>query len=75
MKLAIASDIHLEFGPIDLSNDEGADVLILAGDIMLAEELYDKPSAPGPYEPPGSTAAFGEKIKRVQGYRDFLAIQ
>lgn len=73
MKLAIASDIHLEFGPIELSNDEGADVLILAGDIMLAEELYDKPSAPGPYEPPGSTAAFGEKIKRVQGYRDFLA--
>jgi Icc-related predicted phosphoesterase len=36
MKIALASDIHLEFGDITLVNDQGADVLILAGDICLA---------------------------------------
>ena len=36
MKIALASDIHLEFGPIELANDQGADVLILAGDICQA---------------------------------------
>ena len=35
MKIALASDIHLEFGDITLVN-EGADVLILAGDICVA---------------------------------------
>lgn len=37
MKLAIASDIHLEFGACQINNTEdAADVLILAGDICLA---------------------------------------
>lgn len=36
MKLAIASDLHFEFGPIVLNNDESADVLILAGDTIPA---------------------------------------
>jgi hypothetical protein len=36
VKIALASDIHLEFGPIELANDQGADVLILAGDICQA---------------------------------------
>lgn len=36
MKLAICSDIHLEFGPLPIENTEGSDVLILAGDIALA---------------------------------------
>ena len=40
MKLAICSDLHLEFGDITLKN-EGADVLILGGDIMTAQELHD----------------------------------
>jgi len=29
MKIAVCSDIHLEFGTISLDNTEGADVLIL----------------------------------------------
>jgi Icc-related predicted phosphoesterase len=41
MKIALASDIHLEFGPITLNNDEGADVLILAGDICVARHFVD----------------------------------
>ena len=41
MKLALASDIHLEFGPITLDNTEGADVLILAGDICVAAHFKE----------------------------------
>ena len=39
MKIAIASDIHLEFGDIDIVNDNQADVLILSGDICVAVDL------------------------------------
>lgn len=44
MKLAIASDIHLEFGDILLKNEENADVLILAGDVFVAKTLTNKES-------------------------------
>jgi Icc-related predicted phosphoesterase len=39
MKIAICSDLHLEFGDLDLQNDEAADVLILSGDIFVATDL------------------------------------
>ncbi len=39
MKVAITSDIHLEFGDWYPSNPENADVLILSGDILVAHEL------------------------------------
>ena len=41
MKIALCSDLHLEFKDVDLKNTEGAEVLILSGDIMVAEYLYD----------------------------------
>ena len=39
MKLAICSDLHLEFGNLVLTNDENADVLVLAGDICVARDF------------------------------------
>jgi Icc-related predicted phosphoesterase len=39
MKIAIASDLHLEFGDLDIQNEHGADVLILSGDICVAADL------------------------------------
>ena len=39
MKIAIASDLHLEFGDINISNIDGAEVLILSGDICVAADL------------------------------------
>lgn len=39
MKIAICSDIHLEFADINLQNTENADVLILGGDICVAADL------------------------------------
>jgi Icc-related predicted phosphoesterase len=41
MRIALASDVHLEFGPITLDNTEGADVLVLAGDICVANHFVD----------------------------------
>jgi Calcineurin-like phosphoesterase len=41
MKIALASDVHLEFGPITLDNTEGADVLVLAGDICVAKHFAE----------------------------------
>ena len=41
MKIALGSDLHLEFGPITLNNEEGADVLVLAGDICVANHFVD----------------------------------
>jgi Icc-related predicted phosphoesterase len=42
MKIALASDLHLEFGAISLENEEDAQVLVLSGDIMLANSLGDR---------------------------------
>jgi Icc-related predicted phosphoesterase len=42
MKIALASDIHLEFGTISLENTENADVLILSGDILVEKELLER---------------------------------
>ena len=42
MKVAYCSDLHLEFGDIQLTNTENADVLVLAGDICVVEDLKDR---------------------------------
>ena len=42
MKIALASDVHLEFGPLEINNTNGADVLILSGDICVAHNLSDR---------------------------------
>lgn len=39
MKIAICSDVHLEFGPLTLENPGGVDVLILSGDIIVERDL------------------------------------
>ena len=39
MKISIASDVHLEFGDLDIQNTDGADVLILSGDICVAADI------------------------------------
>jgi predicted phosphodiesterase len=39
MRIAVASDVHLEFGPLLLKNEQNADVLVLSGDILTAKQL------------------------------------
>ena len=41
MKIAVCSDLHLEFGGIILRNTDDADVLILSGDICVAKDLLE----------------------------------
>lgn len=45
MRIQVVSDLHLEFGDIEIPNTEAADVLILSGDIMVAQDLHDHPEA------------------------------
>jgi predicted phosphodiesterase len=39
MKISVCSDVHLEFGQLELFNDDNADVLVLSGDICVAKDL------------------------------------
>jgi Icc-related predicted phosphoesterase len=39
MKIALASDVHLEFGDLNITNATGCDTLILSGDICVAQDL------------------------------------
>ena len=39
MKIAVASDVHLEFGQLEIENTKGAEVLCLCGDICVAHDL------------------------------------
>lgn len=43
MKIKVVSDLHLEFSDVDINNDQNADVLILSGDIIIAQDLHDHP--------------------------------
>jgi predicted phosphodiesterase len=72
MKIKIVSDLHLEFADLMLPNNEGADVLVLSGDIMIAEDLHDHPHFDfNPYSH-GAFAELGRKQQRVATFRDFL---
>ena len=48
MKMYLASDIHNEIAPLEIHNNDNADLLILAGDIIVASGLQpvDDPSIP-----------------------------
>lgn len=39
MKISVASDVHLEFGDLNIRNEHNADVLILSGDICVAADI------------------------------------
>jgi hypothetical protein len=42
MKIALVSDVHLEFGDLDFENTHNADVLILGGDICVANDIVQR---------------------------------
>lgn len=72
MKIRVISDLHLEFSDYHAKNDPPVDVLILSGDIMVAEDLHDHPNFDfNPYSH-GAFADLGRKQQRVATFRDFL---
>lgn len=71
LKLAIASDLHLEICDLNLQNTVGADVLVLAGDIMVAADLHDHPEPATPYKPE-IIKILGSRQRKASQYRDFI---
>ena len=73
MKIAYCSDLHLEFGDIDLKNTDNADVLVLAGDIMISEYLheYQYEDTP-PYSSPLDESKWGLTKVLSYRFRDFM---
>lgn len=68
MKIAYCSDLHLEFGDIKLENTENADVLVLAGDIVIAEYLHTY-KKDAPYE---GIKVSGTKNDLADRFRRFI---
>ena len=74
MKIKLVSDLHLEFSDINIQNTDNCDVLILGGDICVAQDLHDHPE-------PNNTAdqaviaagtGLGRRQQAAQRYRDFF---
>jgi len=70
MIVALASDLHLEFQDINIQNTENADVLILSGDILVAEDLHNHPEV-HPMDPT-NIPDLGRRQATAQRFRDFL---
>ena len=74
MKIKLVSDLHLEFSDINIANYEGCDVLILSGDIMVAEDLHDHPEPNNVADQTAiaNGAGLGRRQETAQRFRDFL---
>ena len=70
MKIALCSDLHLEFQDINIQNTENADVLILSGDILVAEDLHNHPEV-HPMDPV-NIPNLGRRQLSAQRFRDFM---
>ena len=72
MKIALASDLHLEFGDIELKNTDGASVLILSGDITVAQDLHNHPDIHLQKPPPGVFWKLGRQQELAVRSREFF---
>jgi Icc-related predicted phosphoesterase len=69
MKIQLVSDLHLEFSDINIQNTDDCDLLILGGDIMIAEDLHNNPEANFTNL---EIKALVHAQARAQRFRDFL---
>jgi predicted phosphodiesterase len=72
MKIAVCSDLHLEFEDINLVNTEDAEVLILSGDIMIADDLHSHPETSYGMYSNINLADLGRRQQVALRFRDFL---
>jgi len=74
MKIKLVSDLHLEFSDINITNNDQCDVLILGGDIMVAQDLHDHPEPNNTVDQTAIAAGtgLGRRQQSAQRYRDFL---
>ena len=70
MKIYVTSDVHLEFGDCIIENKDNVDVLILGGDIMVAQDMHDYPeeSLNNDFE----IQSLGARQGKAKRFRDFL---
>lgn len=71
MKIALCSDLHLEFGDANLPNTENADVLILSGDIMIAQDMHDHPETLA-FSKSLELNVLGPRQSQVYKFREFM---
>lgn len=74
MRIKLVSDLHLEFSDINITNNEDADVLILGGDIMIAQDLHDHPEYTNSSDQQAiaNGTGLGKRQHNAQRFRDFL---
>lgn len=72
MRIAVTSDLHLEFGDINIQNTDNAEVLILGGDIMLAQDLHDHPES-NQLLTGAMLETLGSRQKNAVRFREFLS--
>jgi Icc-related predicted phosphoesterase len=74
MRIKLVSDLHLEFSDINIQNDNNYDVLILGGDIMIAQDLHDHPESNNTTDQAAiaNGTGLGRRQERAQKFRDFM---
>jgi Icc-related predicted phosphoesterase len=74
MKIKLVSDLHLEFSDINIQNNDNCDVLILGGDICIAQDLHDHPEPTNTVDQAAIAAGtgLGRRQQRAQAFRDFF---
>lgn len=70
MRVYLASDLHLEFAAISIENRDSVDCLILAGDILVASDLYRNPRSHDLN--PDLVVKESDSRRRAVRYRRFL---
>lgn len=63
MKISVVSDLHLEFSGVELKNTQNADVLVLSGDITVAQYLHDYPFGTTLTEASGQNAQVARRTR------------
>jgi Icc-related predicted phosphoesterase len=69
MRIKLVSDLHLEFSDVHIKNEHEYDVLILSGDILIAQDLHDHPEAKYSHL---EIQVLQHGQARAQRFRDFL---
>lgn len=66
-RISICSDVHIEFGQAIITNTENADVLVLAGDVCIAEDLKRHPE-----DQDNLNKRTPDRLRSAMHYREFF---
>lgn len=80
MKISFCSDLHLEFNPLFLDNEEESDILLLVGDIFIARDFLNyvrdpNQAAPKGFRAPHGQYAFDFMKKACESYSEVVMVK